>query len=108
MSADTIPEVPHEEVAPVNPSLTPEQKFDLLAVSQTALQLLKGSYAGSKVDAVKLRKELMTTIKLCEDLRKVVLEHKKAIPTKPRVKKAVKIVDPVLEVIQTPVVEVVA
>lgn len=108
----TEPEAPvveqptQEESKPVDPALTPEQKFVLLGESAVGIQTLKGSYKTNKSNAVKLRKELMTTIKLCEDLRRCVLDTKKAIPTKPRVKKEKPA--PVVEVIQTQEVETTA
>lgn len=89
----TTPQPIVEESKPIDPELSCEQKFIMLGESAVNIQSLKNTYKTSKANSVRLRKELMATVKLCEDLRKCVLETKKAIPTKPRVKKAVKIVE---------------
>lgn len=81
--------LPADEPKPIDPTLTAEQKFIMLGESQVAIQTLKLTYKTNKTNSVKLRKELMATIKLAEDLRKSVLDSKKAIPTKPRTKKIV-------------------
>lgn len=69
------------------PDMPTDDLFAKLHSACVEIEVLKMKYASNKSAATKLRTLLMEIIKYSTKLRKSVLDHKKAIPVKKRVKK---------------------